>query len=83
MDACRERISNLLCQGGQSTARTLARLVEKAGLARSTIMIHLKHLEDQDLIAKEEILQGSVGRPKILYKPTKKLLEQLVQTKSD
>jgi hypothetical protein len=27
------------------------------------------------LLAKEEILESKVGRPKILYKPTEKLLE--------
>ena len=45
-------------------------------------MAHLKHHEGQTLIAKEEILQGSVGRPKTLYKPTAKLTEML-RTKSN
>jgi predicted ArsR family transcriptional regulator len=83
MDACCERISGLLCQGGQSSPRSLAKLVEKTGLARSSVMLHLKHLEVQSLVIKEEILQGSIGRPKMLYKPAPKLLEQISQTKSD
>ncbi len=83
MDACCERISNLLCQGGQSSSRSLAKLVEKTGLARSTVMMHLKHLEGESLVVKEEILRSSVGRPKMLYKPSPKLLEQRIQTKSD
>jgi predicted ArsR family transcriptional regulator len=83
MDACCERISNLLCQGGQSSSRSLAKLLEKTGLARSTVMMHLKHLERQSLALKEEILGNSVGRPKMLYKPTPKLLEQRTQTKSE
>ena len=58
-------------------------LVEKADLARSTVMAHLKRLEDATLVAKEEIIQGSVGRPKMLYKPTAKLLERAAKTKSD
>jgi len=46
-------------------------------------MIHLKHLEGQSLVLKEEILQGSVSRPKMLYKPSPRLLERNLQTKSD
>jgi len=57
--------------------------VEKAGLARSSVMMRLKHLEGQSLVVKEEILQGSVGIPKMHYKPSSKLLEQSVDTKSD
>ena len=38
-------------------------------------MAHLKHLEGRGLVTKEEILVGSVGRPKMLYKPTQKLIE--------
>jgi predicted ArsR family transcriptional regulator len=83
MGACCERIAALLCQDGQSSPRSLAKLMEKTGLARSSVMMHLKHLEDQSLVAKEEILQGSVGRPKMLYKPSSELLEQSIQTKSD
>jgi predicted ArsR family transcriptional regulator len=83
MDECCERITRLLCQGGQSPPRSLAKLVEKTGLARSSVMMHLKHLEGQSLVIEEEILQRAVGRPKMLYKPTPKLLEQKIQTKSD
>ena len=83
MDASCERMASLLCQGGQSSPRSLVKLVQKTGLARSSVMMHLKHLEGQSLVVKEEILQGSVGRPKMLYKPSSKLLEQRVQTKSD
>ena len=83
MDACCEVIAKLLCQDGQSSPRSLAKLVEKSGLARSSVMMHLKHLEGQSLVIKEEILQGSVGRPKMLYKPSPKLLETSIQTKSD
>ena len=57
-------------------------MIEKTGLARSTVLFHLKHLEADTLLIKEEILQGKVGRPKVLYKPSKKLLD-LVKTKSD
>jgi predicted ArsR family transcriptional regulator len=32
-------------------------------------MLHMKHLEKNFLLTKEEILQSKVGRPKILYKP--------------
>jgi len=46
-------------------------------------MVHLKHMEDAELMNKEEILQQKrVGRPKILYKPSSSLLEA-VKTKSD
>ena len=72
----------MLCQDGQSTPRSLAKLVEKTGLARSTVMLHLKHLEKDSLLTKEEILQSKVGRPKMLYKPNAQLLDA-VQTKSD
>ena len=60
----------------------MAKLIEKSGLARSSVMAHLKHLENQALVSKEEILGGSVGRPKMLYKPKAKLVE-MVRTKSD
>ena len=82
MDACCQKIAELLCQEGQSTPRSLAKLVEKTGLARSTVMLHLKHLEKDSLLTKEEILQSKVGRPKMLYKSAAKLLDA-VQTKSD
>lgn len=75
MDDCCKKIVGLLCQGGQPSPRSLARLVEKTGLARSTVMTHLKHLEANALLEKEELLQGNVGRPKTLYKPSPKLLE--------
>ncbi|MBI2937631.1 MAG: hypothetical protein HYY22_05440 [Thaumarchaeota archaeon] len=58
-------------------------MVEKTGLARSTVMVHLQHLEAQSLLTKEEILQGTISRPKTLYKPSAKLLEESIQTKSD
>jgi len=64
------------------SSRSLAKLIEKSGLARSSVMLHLEHLEGQGLVAKEEILGGSVGRPKMLYKPTQKLIG-MVRTKSD
>ena len=82
LDACCQKIVYLLCQGGQSSPRSLAKLVEKTELARSTVLSHLKRLEANSLLAKEEIIQGKVGRPKMLYKPTKMLLET-VKTKSD
>jgi predicted ArsR family transcriptional regulator len=82
MDACCEKIVGLLNQGGQPSPRSLAKLMEKTGLARSSVMAHLKHLEIEALVSKEEILGGSVGRPKMLYKPTAKLVET-VRTKSD
>ena len=82
LDACCRKIAELLSQGGQPSPRSLARLVEKTGLARSTVMAHLKHLEANSLLEKEEILQSRVGRPKILYKPSAKLLE-MNKTKSD
>ena len=82
MDICCQKIAGLLCQKGQSTPRSLAKLVEKTGLARSTVMLHLKHLEKDSLLTKEEILQSKVGRPKMLYRPAAKLLDT-IQTKSD
>ena len=82
MDSCCGRIAGLLCQGAQVSPRSLAKLVEKSGLARSSVMMHLKHLEIEALVSKEEILGGSVGRPKMLYKPTAKLVE-IIRTKSD
>ena len=69
-------------KGAQASPRTLPKLIEKTGLVRLTILFHLKHLETDTLLIKEEILQGKVGRPKVLYKPSKKLLD-LVKTKSD
>lgn len=82
MDACCQKLVGLLCQEGQSTPRSLTKLIERTGLARSTVMLHLKHLEKDSLLTKEEILQSRVGRPKILYKPAAKLLD-MIQTKSD
>ena len=83
MDACCQKIAGLLCQGGQSSPRSLVKLIDNTGLARSSVMMHLKHLEGESLVAKEETLHGSVGRPKTLYKPSSKLLERTIQTKSD
>ena len=51
-------------------------------MARLTVMLHLKHLEKDSLLTKEELLQNRVGRPKMLYKPAAKLLD-MIQTKSD
>ena len=72
----------MLCQGGMSTPRTLAKVVERSGLARSTVMVHMGHLEAEGLVEKEELVQGKVGRPKVLYKPSAKLVE-ISKTKSD
>ena len=82
LDTCCKMIVELLCQKGQSFPRSLAKLVERTGLARSSVMYHLKHLEAGELIVKEEILRNEVGRPKMLYKPSAKLLDML-RTKSD
>ena len=82
MDACCRKLVELLCQDGQSTPRSLTKLVERTGFARSTVMLHLKHLEKDFLLTKEEILQSRVGRPKMLYKHAAKLLD-IIQTKSD
>jgi predicted ArsR family transcriptional regulator len=82
LDSCCKRLAGLLCQGGMSTRRTLAKVVGKSGLARSTVMAHLKHMEGDGLVEKEELVQGRVGRPKVLYKPSPKLL-QMSKTKSD
>jgi hypothetical protein len=75
MDVCCERIAGLLRQGGQSSPRSLAKFVERADLARSTVMPHLKHLENQTLVVKEEILQGSPGSIRSLrsnpFRPSK------------
>jgi predicted ArsR family transcriptional regulator len=57
-------------------------VVEKSGLARSTVMAHLKHMEGDGLVEKEELAQGKVVRPKMLYKASTKLLE-MIKTKSD
>jgi predicted ArsR family transcriptional regulator len=65
-----------------STPRTLTKVVEKSGLARSTVMAHLKHMEGDGLVEKEELVQGRVGRPKVLCKPSPRLLE-MSKTKSD
>jgi predicted ArsR family transcriptional regulator len=75
-------LAGLLCQGWMSTPRTLAKVVEKSGLARSTVMAHLAHLEAEGLVEKGELIQGRVGRPKVLYKPSQKLVESS-RTKSD
>ncbi len=45
-------------------------------------MSHLRDLEKEELLDKEEILQSKVGRPKILYKPSARLLAAS-KTKSD
>jgi predicted ArsR family transcriptional regulator len=62
--------------------RTLAKVVEKSGLARSMVMVHLKHIKVDGLVEKEELVQERVGRPKVLYKPSPNLLE-MSKTKSD
>ncbi len=59
-DSCCRKIAGLFCQGAQASPRTLPKLVEKTGLARSTVIFHLKHLEADTLLIKEEILQGKV-----------------------
>ena len=38
--------------------RTLAKVVEKSGLARSMMMAHLKHMKVNGLVEKEELVQG-------------------------
>jgi hypothetical protein len=38
--------------------RTLAKVVEKSGLARSMMMAHLKHMKLDGLVEKEELVQG-------------------------
>lgn len=63
MDACCERTSRLLCQGSRPIPCGPAKLVEKSGLARSTVMLHLKYIEEGSPLAKEEIRQARVGRP--------------------
>ncbi len=83
LDSCCRKIAELLCQGNQASPRSLAKLVERTDLARSTVMAHLKHLEAASLLAKEEILQGKVGRPKTLYKPSQALFDLISKTKSD
>jgi predicted ArsR family transcriptional regulator len=75
LDSCCKRLAGLLCQGGISMQRTLDKVVEKSGLARSTVMAHLKHMEGDGLVEKEELVHRRVGRPKVLYKPSPKLLE--------
>jgi len=82
VDAHCERIAGLLCERGQSTPRSPAKLVEKVGLARSAVVLHLRHLEGQTLVVKEEILRGSLGSPKALYKPSTELLEKTTKTRS-
>ena len=82
MDAYCQKLVELLCQEGHSTPRSLTKLIERTGLARSTVMLHLKHLGKDSILTKEEILQSRVGRPKMLYKPAAKLLD-MTQTKSD
>jgi len=42
-------------------------------MVRSSVVTHPKHLEAQSLV-KGEIPQGSVGRPKMLCKPSPKPL---------
>jgi hypothetical protein len=80
VDACCDKITLLLCQHGQPTPRGLAKLVEER-FSPFNVMLHLKHFEDS-LLAKEEILKSRVGRPKILCKPTEKLLDGF-RTQSD
>jgi len=65
-----------------SIQRTLTKVVEKSGLARSMMMTHLKHMKLDGLVEKEELVQARVGRPKVLCKPSPKLL-QMSKTKSD
>jgi len=75
LDSCFKRLAGLLCQGGISTQRTLTKVVEKSGLARSMMMAHLKHMKVDGLVEKEELVQRRVGRLKVIYKPSPKLLE--------
>ena len=68
LDRYCERVSSLLIVDGQSTPRTLAKLQEKSGLVRSTLLRHISHLDRLGLVVKEQIpRQGKRGRPKILY----------------
>jgi predicted transcriptional regulator len=61
-------ISSLLVFDGQSTPRTLAKLQERSGLVRSTLLRHISHLQRLGFISKEQIPRtGRRGRPKILY----------------
>ena len=63
-----ETISSLLVVDGQSAPRTLAKLQERSGLVRSTLLRHLSHQQRLGLITKEQIPRGGRrGRPKVLY----------------
>ena len=68
-DSCCRKIAGLLCQGAQASPRTLPKLVEKTGLARSTVLFHLKHLEADTLLIKEEILQRKEEGPRCFTSP--------------
>jgi predicted ArsR family transcriptional regulator len=75
-DGCR-RIASLLYQGGKAEYRTLGKLIKSSGFARSTLMLHLKHLQDQGMTEKEEVFLGKVGRPTMHYRPSAKLIEAM------
>jgi DNA-binding IclR family transcriptional regulator len=49
--------------------RTLAKVVEKSGLARSTVMAHLKHMKVDGLVEKEELVQGMWVGPRSSTSP--------------
>jgi len=67
-DSYCETISSLLILDGQSTPRTLAKLQERSGLVRSTLLRHISHLQRLGFISKEQIPRtGRRGRPKVLY----------------
>jgi DNA-binding IclR family transcriptional regulator len=49
--------------------RTLTKVVEKSGLARSMVMAHLKHMKLDGLVEKEELVQGMWAGPRSSTSP--------------
>lgn len=74
MDTCCVRIAETLIQNDQYTGRYLNEIKQGSGLAWTTVIRHLKHLEGNSLVTKQKIYQR-LGGPKLLFKPSPKLLE--------
>ncbi len=74
MDVCCMKIANMLIQDKQLSGSTQAEIAKNAGLDKTTVIHHMKHLERNSLVMKEKLFQRR-GGPRLLYKPDSKLLE--------
>lgn len=73
MDLCCMRISNALLRFGPTGRVSQMDIAKLAGLDRSTVIHHLKHLEGDSFVLKESVHQQS--GPRLFYMASPKLLK--------